>query len=211
MLRALPVPMKPPHQVPPSIVCVVIVKTESTKPMVLSQDPVAVFVRLGLLLRPPPRAVRNAPGPSFKHKVMLLLLPVPIIPRVLLERMEVHPRIPSTERAPVVHRTNFKHQALLLVLHAHRGPPVVPVKKDPHHPRPSIVPVPHVPIPNTKLKRHSRVRLARIGPNAPLGKKDPRPLCLLIGRAPIAKMANFKPRVYRPRNPVLFVLLENVL
>ena len=172
--------------------------------------PVASFVRLGLRLPPRPQVARHALGPSTKLKMRLLLLPVPIIPRVLLERMEVHPRIPSTERAPVVHRTNFKHQALLLELYAHRGPPVVTVKKDPHRLRPSIVPVPHVPIPNTKHKQHSRVPLARIGPNAPLGKKDPRPLCLLIGRVPIATKANFKPRVHRPRNPVLIALLEKV-
>jgi len=185
--------MKQPHQVPPSIVCVVIVKMESTKPMVLLRDPVVIFVRLGLLLTPPPRAVRNAQGPSFKHKVMLLLLPVPLIPPAQLERMEVHPRIPSTERAPIVHHTNFKHQVRLLELHAHRGPPALPGKRDPHQPRPSIVNAPIVPTPNTKHYQHSRVNLARIGPNVPLEKKDPHHLCLLIGFVPIVTRANFKP------------------
>jgi hypothetical protein len=185
--------MKPPQQVPPSIVCVVIVKMESTKPMVLLWDPVVIFVRLDLLLRPSPPVARNALGPSFKHKAMQLLLPVPRIPPALLERMEVHPRILSTERAPIVHHTNFKHQVRLMELHAHRGPPALPVKKDPYHPLPSIVNVPHVPIPNTKHYQHSRVNLARIGPHVPLEKKDPHHLCLLIGFVSIVARANFKP------------------
>jgi hypothetical protein len=207
----LPVPMKQPHQVPPLIVCVVIVKMESTKPMVLLLDPVVIFVRLGLRLRPSPPVAPRVLDQRTKLKMLVLLLPVPIIPPALLERMEVHPRIPSTERAPIVHHTNFKHQVRLLELHAHRGPPALPGKGDPHHPLPSIVNAPHVPIPNTKRKQHSPVNLARIGPHAMLGKKDPRHLCSLIGFVPIVTRANFKPRVHRQRSPVLFVLLENVL
>ena len=203
--------MKQPHQVPPSIVCVVIVKMESTKPMVLLRDPVVIFVRPDLRLRPSPPVAPRVLDQRTKLKMLVLLLPVPIIPPALLERMEVHPRIPSTERAPIVHHTNFKHQVRLLELHAHRGPPALPGKRDPHHPLPSIVNAQIVLQRNTKHYQHSRVNLARIGPHATLEKKDPHHLCLLIGFVPIVTRANFKQRVYRPRSPVLFVLLENVL
>jgi hypothetical protein len=66
MLHALPVPMKQPRQVPPSIVCVVIVKMERTKPMVHLQDPVATFVRPGLRLRPRPPVALLARTASTK-------------------------------------------------------------------------------------------------------------------------------------------------
>ena len=184
--RALPVPMKQPHPVRPSIVVAVIVKMESTKPMVLLRDPVVIFVRQDLRLPPRPRVVRNAMGPSSKHKAMLNQLPVPIMPPALRVNSAAHQQLPSIEHARIVHRTNFKHRVPLLGLHAHRGPPVELERKDPHRPPPPTVPVPHVPRQNTKHKIHSRGRRARLGPNAPPVKKAPRHRCPSIVFVPIA-------------------------
>ena len=210
-LLALPVPMKQPHQVPPSIVCVVIVKMESTKPMVLLRDPVAIFVRPDLLLRPSPPVARNVLDQRTKLKMLVLLLPVPIIQRAPLVKKVQHQHHPLIVSVPIVMPITIKMTLSLLVLHAHRGPLVVPEKRDPHHPLPSIVNAQIVPHRNTKRKQHSRVNLVRIGPHATLEKKDPRHLCPLIGFVPIVTRANFKPRVHRLRLPVLFVLLANVL
>ena len=208
--RALPVPMKQPHPVRPSIVVAVIVKMESTKPMVLLRDPVVIFVRQDLRLPPRPRVVRNALGPSSKHKAMLNQLPVPIMPPALQVSSAAHQQLPSIEHARIVHRTNFKHRVPLLGLHAHRGPPVELERKDPLRPPPPTVPVPIALRRNIKHKQPSRVLLASIGPHAILEKKEPRHLCLLIVFAPIVKRVNFKPRVHRPRIPVLIALLEKV-
>ena len=210
MQRAVPVPMKQPHPVRPSIVVAVIVKMESTKPMVLLRDPVVIFVRPDLLLPPRPRVARNALGPSSKHKAMLNQLPVPIMPPALRVNSAAHQQLPSIERARIVHLTNFKHRVPLLGLYAHRGPPVELERKDPHHPLPPTVPVPIALRRNTKHKQPSRVLLASIGPHAMLEKKEPHHLCLLIVFVPIVKRVNFKPQVHPPPIPVLIALLEKV-
>ena len=210
MQHALPVPMKQPHPVRPSIVVAVIVKMESTKPMVLLLDPVVLFVRQDLLLRPRPRVVRDALEPSTKLKMLLNLLPVPVIPPVLLAGTAAHQQFPSTERVPIVNRLNSKHRAHLMGLHAHRGLPVELEKRDPLRPPPPTVPVPRALRRNTKHKQHLRVLLAWIGPHVILEKKEPRHLCLLIVFVPIVKRVNFKPRVHQPSIPVLIALLEKV-
>jgi hypothetical protein len=140
------------------------------------------------------------------QKRLLVLL----IPPALRVNSAAHQQLPSIERARIVHRTNFKHRVHLLELHAHRGPPVELERKDPHHPPPPTVPVPIALRRNTKHKQPSRVLLASIGPHAILEKKEPRHLCLLIVFVPIVKRVNFKPRVHRPRIPVLIALLEKV-
>jgi hypothetical protein len=188
-----------------------IVIPESTKPMVRLRDPVAVFVRPGLRLRPLPPFVRGAPDPSIKHKAMLLLLPVPIIQRAPLAKRVQHQHHPLIVSVPIVMPITIKMTLRLLELHAHRGPPVVPEKRDPHRLCPLIVSVPIV-MPITIKMTLSLLELhAHRGPHATLEKKDPHHLCLLIGFVPIVTRANFKPRVHRPRIPVLFVLLEKVL
>jgi len=192
MLLALPVPMKQPHQVPPSIVCVVIVKMESTKPMVLLLDPVVIFVRLGLHLRPSPPVAPLVLDQRTKLKMQLLLLPVPIIQRAPLAKKVQHQHHPLIVSVPIVMPITIKMTLSLQELRAHRGPPAEPVKRDPHRPPPSIVPVPHAPIPNTKQTQHTRVRRVRIGPNAPLAKKAPHQRCPSIGFVPLVIPDNSK-------------------
>ena len=211
MQRALPVPMKQPHPVRPSIAVAVIVKMESTKPVVLLLDPVVIFVQLDLLLRPRPRVVRDALEPSIKPKMLLNLLHVLLIPPVLLAGTAAHQQFPSTERVPIVNRLNSKHRAHLMGLHAHRGPPVELEKRDPLRPPPPTVPVPRALRRNTKHKQPSRVLLACVGPHAMLGKKDPHLLHILIVFAPIASRVSFKPRVCRPQNRVRIVQLEKAM
>ena len=157
---------------PPPTVGAAIARTESTKPTVPLRAPVVPFVRPGMLFIPRPPVARLALAPRTKHNTTRAPSPVRRIPPAPPVAMEVHPPLPSIERAPIVNRLNFKHPVLLLAHRAPRGPPAELDKKVPRLPPPPTVPAPIAPHRSTKHKIHSRGLHVLLGPPVPLVKKE---------------------------------------
>jgi hypothetical protein len=109
MIHAMPVPMKQPHQEPPSIVVAAFVPPESTKPMVLIRDPVATFVRRDLLLPPSPPVAPLVLDQCTKHKMTWPPFRVPLTPfvsRASIKRR--HLLLPRTVSVPLAAPDNIK-------------------------------------------------------------------------------------------------------